>query len=154
MNRKLIAIVGVFAVLGIAAISGQAFAQASTPWHVTGEVLQELSGFDNPEGSVFGLGGRTLYISNAAVWDCEGFAFVENGGYISKLSVSRTGKVSIANAKLATGITAPLGTADCNIVQDRSRHKPGVAIIDSNGKKLGFLNTGFGSAFEPLSSSD
>jgi hypothetical protein len=160
----------------VAATATLAQAQARQPWPVMGRVLQEIAEFDNPEGSVFSADGKSLYVSNAAIWDCDGFAWTEGGGYISKLSVGANGQVSMVNKQLAAGITAPLGmavnrygtrmfpagsifigvgsapmgTKDCQPISDRGRLKTGVLVIDELGKKLGMIDMSIGSVFHRI----
>lgn len=153
-------------------------AWALPPWPLEGQVVQEIAEFDNPEGAVFSLDGQSLFVSNAAVCDGQPFGWTENGGYISKLSVNDDGTAQVTNAKLADGITAPLGMAvnkvatdnipagsvwiamgstpmatasGCEPVSDRSHLKTGVLIIDpDSGEELGKIDMSFGSVFHQI----
>jgi len=80
---------------------------------VSGRLLQELKGFDNPEGAIFSADGRFVFVSNSAELGMpdKGFHWTEKAGFVSKLSVEADGKLKMVNAKLITGLTAPLGMA-------------------------------------------
>ena len=54
-----------FAGLALVSVTAtQVQAQAKNPWPVKGHVLQEIAEFDNPEGSVFSMDGKSLFVSN------------------------------------------------------------------------------------------
>src|SRR5262245_26600895 len=80
---------------------------------VSGRLLQELKGFDNPEGAIFSEDGRFVFVSNSAELGMpdKGFAWTEKAGFVSKLSVEPDGTLKMLNPKLITGLTAPLGFA-------------------------------------------
>jgi hypothetical protein len=78
-----------------------------------GRLLQTLNAFDNPEGAVFSDDGRFVFVSNAAELGTpdKGFHWTERGGFVSKLAVNADGTLAMANPRLITGLTAPLGMA-------------------------------------------
>src|SRR5215831_7523533 len=80
---------------------------------MSGRLLQELKGFDNPEGAIFSEDGRFVFVSNSAELGMpdKGFHWTEKGGFVSKLSVESDGKLKMVNQRLITGLTAPLGMA-------------------------------------------
>jgi len=88
-------------------------AEPLQPYARTGQVVQILKAFDNPEGAIFGADGRYVFISNSAELGMpqKGFHFTHNGGYISKLAVQEDGSLQMVNQKLISSLTGPLGMA-------------------------------------------
>jgi len=149
------------------------------PYPVKGQVIQVLNAFDNPEGAIFSADGKYVLISNAAELGMKdkGFHFTEKAGYISKLEVQPDGTLKMVNDKLVTGLTgpvgmavstvatnkfpagtifvctvgAPLATADGTAIKDSKRMDPKLLAFDINGKILGEIKVGVGSAFEKAS---
>lgn len=148
------------------------------PYPYAGKVIQELAVFDNPEGALFSPDGRTVYISNAAELGNpdKGFHWTEKAGYVSKLSVLPDGTLRVVKEKLVDGLTAPLGmaastqatkrfpkgtiflcagaapiaTADGTHIGDPHRADPKLVAFNADGKVIGEIRMGAGSAFEKL----
>ena len=144
-------------------------------------ILQVLKSFDNPEGAVFSADGSHVFISNSAEAGdlSEGFGWVEEAGYISKLEVKANGELSMVNKTLIKGLTAPLGMGvlpvatkrfpagtiflctgsaplvDSNgrAVKDPSRMRSKLLAFNDAGEVLGEIDTGQGSAFEHINGS-
>jgi hypothetical protein len=146
------------------------------PYPHKGQVLQRLSAFDNPEGAIFSADGKYVFISNAAErGDAEkGFAWTQGAGYVSKLEVQKDGTLKMVEEKLLSGLTGPLGFAVIpvstkkfpkgtiflvqataplvdaagNPVKDASGLSPKITAFDLDGKVLGEISLGAGSAAE------
>jgi hypothetical protein len=157
------------------------FAQAADlqPYPKKGQVIQRLNAFDNPEGSIFTADGKYVFISNAAEIGMpdKGFHFTNKGGYISKLEVQQDGTLKMGNEKLVTGLTgavgmavstvgtrkfargtiflaeagAPLAEADGTEVKDPNALDPKITAFNAEGKILGVIKLGAGSAAEKVS---
>jgi hypothetical protein len=163
----------------IATVIGLAQAADLAPYAKKGQVLQRLNAFDNPEGAIFSADGKNVFISNAAELGMpdKGFHFTHNGGYISKLEVQQDGTLKMVNEKLITGLTgpvgmavstvgtrkfpkgtiflaeawAPLAEADGTEVKDPSMLDPKIIAFNTDGKILGAIKLGAGSAAEKVS---
>jgi hypothetical protein len=148
--------------------------EALAAYRHQGTVLQQLKKFDNPEAAIFSADGRHVLVSNAAELGIKdkGFYFVQGGGYISKLAVRPDGTLEMVQDKLIGGLTAPLGmavlpvdtpkfpkgtifvveataplaTADGTPVKDPKGIDPKIIAFDENGKILGAIKLGAGSA--------
>jgi len=144
-------------------------------------ILQVLKEFDNPEGAIFSIDGRHVFVSNAAEAGdlSEKFAWVEGGGYISKLEVKANGELAIVEKKLIDGLTGPLGMgvlpvatekfpagtiflctgsapfvdSDGQVVKDPTRMRSKLLAFNEAGKMLGEIDTGQGSVFEQINGS-
>ena len=173
MNKKLNVLTA--AILAGLAI-GAAQAADLQPYAKKGQVIQRLSSFDNPEGAIFSADGKYVFVSNAAELGNpdKGFAFTRDAGYVSKLEVQSDGTLKVVDEKLLTGLTAPLGfavntkatkkfpkgtiflvqataplaEADGTPVKDISQHDPKITAFDVDGKILGEISLGKGSAAE------
>lgn len=154
-------------------------AQAQDAFPVPATVIQVLQAFDNPEGAIFSADGQTVFISNAAeIGDRgEGFGWAEGEGYISKLSVSDSGELSMVEEKLITGLTGPLGMGvlpvatgkfpagtiflcagsapmvdgEGQVVTDPDRLRTKLVAFSEDGEVLGEIDTGTGSLFHDIS---
>lgn len=73
-----------------------------------GRVAQTLDAFYSPAAAAFSTDGRTLFITNAARAD---YGMLAGRGAVSRLDVAADGKLTVANARLAEGLNAPLGIA-------------------------------------------
>jgi hypothetical protein len=153
---------------------GNAGAADLQPWSKKGQVIQRLTAFDNPEGSIFSADGKYVFISNAAELGMadKGFHWTHNRGYISKLEVQSNGTLKMVNEKLVTGLTGPLGMAvstvatakfprgtifiseawlglaeaDGTEVKDPKILDPKIIAFNTDGKILGTIKLGTGSA--------
>jgi DNA-binding beta-propeller fold protein YncE len=164
--------------VGVLAALATTAAQAADlqPYGHKGQVIQRLSSFDNPEGAIFSADGKYVFISNAAEQGNaeKGFAWTRGAGYVSKLEVQEDGTLKIVDDKLITGLTAPLGfavnpvgtkkfpkgsiflvqataplvEADGTPVKDASGLNPKITAFDVDGKVLGEIKLGAGSAAE------
>jgi hypothetical protein len=78
-----------------------------------GVVLQQLSAFDHPEGTIFSADGRYVFVSNSAELGMpdKGFHWVRGGGYVSRLAVQPDGTLRMSSRRLIAGLTGPLGMA-------------------------------------------
>ena len=149
------------------------------PYFKKGQIVQQLNIFDNPEGSIFSADGKFVFISNAAELGMpdKGFHWVHNGGYISKLAVQNNGTLKMVNDKFITGLTGPLGMAmstvatdkfplgtifiaegwlplaeaDGTEVTDPKVLDPKIIAFNSEGRILGSIKIGTGSAIEKIS---
>jgi hypothetical protein len=160
------------------AIGAATVAQAAElqPYAKKGQVLQRLKAFDNPEGAIFSADGKSVFISNSAELGMpdKGFHWTHKGGYISKLEVQSDGTLKMVNEKLITGLTGPLGMAvstvgtrkfprgtiflaeawaplaeaDGTEVKDPSVLDPKIIAFNTDGKILGAIKLGAGSAAE------
>ena len=152
---------------------------SADPYPVKGQIVQVLEAFDNPEAAIFSADGRFVFISNSAELGMpdKGFHFAEKAGYISKLAVQPDGTLKMVNEKLVSGVTAPLGMAVNTVatskfpkgsifvcmagaplaeangthISDSSRMDPKLMVFDVDGKVLGEIKMGLGSAFEKIS---
>ncbi len=160
----------------VGSVSGQMHAGVHL---VPAVIVQVLKAFDNPEGAIFSADGAFVFVSNAAELGADradGFAWEEGGGYISKLKVQPSGALEMVNDKLITGLTGPLGMGvlpvstgkfpagsifvcvgsaplrDSNgqVVKDPKRLQTKLLVFDVDGKTLGEIKTGVGSAFEEV----
>jgi hypothetical protein len=146
------------------------------PYPRKGEVVQRLGAFDNPEGAIFSADGKYVFISNAAErGDAEkGFAWTQGAGYVSKLEVQKDGTLKMVEEKLLSGLTGPLGfaviptstkkfpkgtiflvqataplvDAEGNPVKSVTGLQPKITAFDVDGKVLGEISLGAGSAAE------
>jgi hypothetical protein len=173
MNKKLKVLTA--AILASLAVSAAQAADLQ-PYAHKGQVIQRLSSFDNPEGAIFSADGKYVFISNAAEQGNpdKGFAWTRGAGYVSKLEVTSDGTLKVVDAKLITGLTAPLGfavstkatkkfpkgtiflvqataplaEADGTPVKDASGLDPKITAFDVDGKILGEIKLGKDSAAE------
>ena len=146
---------------------------------VKGKHLQTLKAFDNPEAAIFSADGRFVFVSNSAELGMKdkGFHFTEKAGFISKLAVQSDGTLQMVNAKLLTGLTAPLGMAvnpvatrtfpkgaiflcaatlpladaTGNAIKDPERLTAKIVAFDIDGKILGEIPLGAGSVLAKIS---
>ena len=149
------------------------------PYAKKGQVIQRLSAFDNPEGSIFSADGKYVFISNSAELGMpdKGFHWTHKGGYVSKLEVQQDGTLKMVNETLIGGLTGPLGMAvstvgtrkfprgtvflaeawaplaeaDGTEVKDPSVVDPKIIAFNTEGKILGAIKLGAGSAAEKVS---
>jgi hypothetical protein len=163
------------ALLAIGAVAAVQAADLQ-PYAKKGHVIQRLNAFDNPEGSIFSADGKYVFVSNAAELGMpdKGFHFTSKAGYISKLEVQSDGSLKMVNEKLISGLTGPLGMAvstvgtrkfprgtiflamacapvaeaDGTEVKDPSALDPKILAFNTNGKILGEIKLGAGSAAE------
>ncbi|MCC7549235.1 MAG: hypothetical protein IT532_15870 [Burkholderiales bacterium] len=161
-------------VLALATAVQAAYAAGPEPYAVKGEVIQRLNGFDNPEGAIFSADGKYVFISNAAELGMpdKGFFWTHEGGYISKLEVQADGTLEMVNERLISGLTGPLGmavnpvatrtfpkgtiflveawaplaAADGTPVKDAKLLDPKIVAFNTDGKVLGSIKLGPGSA--------
>jgi len=173
MNRTALRVHIAAALLAMGAVTAAQSADL-TPYAKKGHVVQRLNAFDNPEGSIFSADGKYVFISNAAELGMpdKGFHFTHKAGYISKLEVQSDGTLKMVNEKLITGLTGPVGMAvstvgtrkfprgtiflaeawgplaeaDGTEVKDPSVLDPKIIAFDTNGKVLGAIKLGEGSA--------
>jgi hypothetical protein len=168
-------------VVAVLAIAGMAAAGAATspPYASKGQLLQRLEGFDNPEGALFSPDGNFVYISNAAELGMpdKGFHWTHKAGFVSKYAVQPDGTLKRVTEKLLTGLTGPLGMAastvatskfpvgtlfiaeawadvaeaDGSLLKDARVVDPKIIAFDSNGKVLGAIKLGAGSAAAKVS---
>ena len=174
MSSKRIAVLLSGLLAGAVAVSAAYAADPLEPYVHKGQVLQRLKSFDNPEGAIFSADGRWVFISNSAELGMpdKGFHWTHKGGYVSKLSVQSDGTLKMANEKLITGLTGPLGMAvipvstkkfpkgtiflieawaplaeaDGTEVKDPSVLDPKIIAFNTDGKVLGSIKMGTGSA--------
>ena len=135
-------------------------------------ILQVIKAFDNPEAAIFSADGNHVYVSNAAEAGdlSEGFGWVEDAGYISKLEVKDNGELAMVEEKLIDGLTAPLGMgvlpvatekfpagtiflcagsaplldAAGKVVKDPTRMRSKLVAFNEAGEILGEIDTGPG----------
>jgi DNA-binding beta-propeller fold protein YncE len=160
----------------LAALAASAQAADLQPYSHKGQVLQRLASFDNPEGAIFSADGKYVFVSNAAEQGNadKGFAWTHGGGYVSKLEVQKDGTLKVVDEKLISGLTAPLGFAvlpvgtkkfpkgtiflvqataplvesDGTPVKSTATLRPQITAFDVDGKVLGEISLGAGSAAE------
>ena len=178
LRRLAVLIVGML-VFGVSAVSAQMHAGVHP---VPGVIVQVLKAFDNPEGAIFSADGKFVFVSNAAELGADradAFGWEEGGGYISKLEVLPSGALKMVNDKLITGLTGPLGMgvlpvstgkfpagsifvcvgsaplrdSEGKVVKDPKRLQTKLLVFDVDGKTLGEIKTGVGSAFEEVTGS-
>jgi len=166
---------GAATAVAVLAIAGPpAHAAELSPYQVKGQVIQRLTAFDNPEGAVFSADGKFVFISNAGELGNadKGFHWTHQGGYISKLEVQQDGTLKMVNERLIGGLTAPLGMAvstvatsrfpkgtifvpeawaplaqaDGTPVKDPKAIDPKIIAFNQDGKILGSIKLGPGSA--------
>jgi hypothetical protein len=155
--------------LTLAALVTAALAQAPViglaRYPHSGKLLQTVNAFDNPEGTIFSLDGRDVFVSNSAELGMpeKGFHWTEKGGFISKLAVRPDATLTMVESRLITGLTAPLGMAvnpvptrlfprgsiflctggfpladaQGNSITDPGRLTSKIVVFDVNGKILG-----------------
>ncbi len=144
------------------------------PYPVKAQVVQRLNVFDNPEGAIFSADGQSVFISNSADIGTpdKGLHWTHKAGYVSKLAVQADGTLKMVNEKLITGLTGPLGMAvnpvatkkfpagtiflieawaplaeaDGTEVKDPSVLDPKIIAFNTDGKVLGAIKMGTGSA--------
>ena len=160
--------------VGLASGATQA-ADGLQPYPMQGQVIQRLNAFDNPEGSIFSADGRFVFISNSAELGMpdKGFHWTHNAGYVSKLAVQPDGTLKMVKERLINGLTgllgmaviipvatrkfpkgtiflieawAPLAEADGTEVKDPSVLDPKIIAFNTDGKVLGAIKMGAGSA--------
>jgi hypothetical protein len=177
MTRKLTRLSSaILAAFSIAAIPAAVLAADLQPYEHKGEVLQRLGAFDNPEGAIFSADGKYVFISNAAEQGNadKGFAWTHGAGYVSKLQVQKDGTLRMVEEKLIDGLTAPLGfavlpvatkkfpkgtiflvqataplvEADGTPVKSTATTRPRITAFNADGKVLGEISLGAGSAAE------
>jgi len=162
----------VFAALAVA--SPPAHAAERPPYQVKGQVIQRLTAFDNPEAAIFSGDGKHVFVSNAAELGNpdKGFHWTHKAGYISKLEVQPDGTLKMVKERLIEGLTAPLGMAvstvatgrfpkgtifvaeawapladaQGNPVKDPKAIDPKIIAFNPDGKILGRIKLGPGSA--------
>jgi hypothetical protein len=175
MNRTLVA---ASALLAVGALKAADEIQLQ-PYPVQGQVIQVLKAFDNPEGALFTPDGKHVLISNSAeLGDKEkGFRFVDKAGYISKLEVQTDGTLKMVNEQLLSGLTGPVGMTVSTVatskfpkgtffvctvaapliskdgadIKDAARIDPKMIAFNADGKILGEIKMGQGSAFAKAS---
>ncbi len=153
-----------------------AWAQELPVYPHKGQVLQRLHAFDNPEGSIFSLDGRWVFVSNSAELGMpdKGLHWTHGRGHISKLAVQPDGTLKMVEPNLVTGLTGPLGMAvlpvdtkrfpkgtifvveawaplaepDGTEVKDANAIDPKIVAFNENGQVLGAIKLGKGSAAE------
>jgi hypothetical protein len=171
-TRIVVSVLGM--ITGLLMAAGAQGADPLEPYPVKGKVIQRLNSFDNPEGSIFSADGRYVFVSNSAELGMpdKGFHWTHKGGYISKLAVQPDGTLKMVNEKLITGLTGPLGMAvipvstkkfpkgtiflieawaplaeaDGTEVKDPSVLDPKIIAFNTDGKVLGAIKMGEGSA--------
>lgn len=144
------------------------------PYAKKGQIVQRLRAFDNPEGAIFSLDGKTVFVSNAAELGMpdKGLHWTEGAAYVSKLEVQTDGSLKMINEKLLSGLTgalgmavlpvntttfprgtvflctagAPLAGADGTEVKDADASRPAIVAFSPEGKVLGTIKLGGGSA--------
>ena len=155
-------------------------ANAIPTYPVKGKVVNVLGVFDNPEGALFSMDGKYLFISNSGLhgYPDKPFGWVEGGGSISKLEVGPGGSLKMIDRVFIKGLTGPLGMAVLNVdtdkfprgtifatagsapmslpdgtpITDPARHKPRVIAFDpGSGKILGKICLGATSIFAQVS---
>jgi hypothetical protein len=154
-------------------------AEELRPYPHQAQFVQKLSVFDNPEAVIFSEDGSYVFVSNAAELGNpdKGFAFIRNGGYISRLAVQPDGSLEMKDEKFVSGLTAPLGMAvnpvatqkfpkgtifvaqataplaeaDGTPIKDASAIEPKITAFDVNGEVLGEIKLGPDSAIQKAS---
>lgn len=162
------------AVFAVMSASSAFSADPLQPYPVKGKVVQRLNAFDNPEGAIFSADGKFVFISNSAELGMpdKGFHWTHGAGYISKLAVQSDGQLKMVNEKLISGLTGPLGMAvspvatkkfpkgtvflieawaplaeaDGTEVKDPKIIDPKIIAFNNDGKVLGAIKMGEGSA--------
>jgi hypothetical protein len=162
--------------------AGAASADVNAEIHrVPAAILQVVKAFDNPEGAIFSADGNFLFVSNAAeIGDrSEVFGWTEGEGYVSKLEVLPSGELRMAEEKLITGLTGPLGMgvlpvaterfpagtiflcagsaplvdSQGQVVKEPERLRTKLIAFTEDGEVLGEIDTGHGSLFEEINGS-
>jgi hypothetical protein len=140
------------------------------------EILQVVSGLNNPESVAFSLDGKWLYVSNCASAEFgadKHVGVVTGEASISKYSVQPDGTLALVKAKLAEGLSGTLGMtvapaalgpypkgslfvcvglallsdSEGKYVSDAKKLGTGVVVIDpESGATLGKIDLGAGSA--------
>jgi hypothetical protein len=159
-------------------LAGPASAEIHAGIHpMPAAIIQVVKAFDNPEGAIFSADGTYVFISNSAEIGDRGpdFGWAEGEGYVSKLEVQPNGELKMVNAKLVTGLTAPLGMGvlpvatskfpagtiflcsgsaqvdkDGKPVKDRSRLQTRLVAFNEDGQVLGEIDTGAKSLFQKI----
>ncbi len=178
MNRSLLISCAASALLAAGTLRAADEIQLQ-PYPVQGQVIQVLKAFDNPEGALFTPDGKYVLISNSAELGNKdkGFRFVEKAGYVSKLEVQSDGTLKMVNEQLVTGLTGPVGMTVSTIatskfpagtiflctvaapliskdgadIKDAARIDPKMIAFNIDGKILGEIKMGTGSAFAKAS---
>ncbi len=161
-------------------LSPAAYSAELPAYPVKGKVVNVLGCFYNPEGALFSMDGKYLFISNSALHgNPDGpFGWVEGAGSISKLEVGPGGSVKIIDLSFIKDLTGPLGMAVLNVnlqkfprgtifatagsgpmampdgtpITDQRRHKPKVMAFDpGSGQILGEIDLGANSIFARIS---
>src|SRR5215207_54759 len=173
MNRTALGFGVAAALLAIGSVTAAQAADLQ-PYPKKGKVIQRLKSFDNPEGAIFSADGKYVFISNAAELGMadKGFHFARKNAYVSKLEVQPDGSLKMVDEKLVTGLTgavgmavstvgtrkfprgtiflaeaaAPLAEADGTEVKDPSMSEPTILAFNTDGKVLGSIKLGAGSA--------
>lgn len=168
-----------FAAMSIALIAGwaqlhHAHAADLQPYAKKAQLVQRLRAFDNPEGAIFSLDGKSVFVSNAAELGMpdKGFHWIEGAAYVSKLEVQANGTLKMINEKLVSGLTgalgmavlpvdtttfprgtiflctagAPLASSDGVEIKDPESSRPAIVAFSPEGKVLGTIKLGGGSA--------
>src|SRR3954463_3471978 len=178
MNRIALRVSVAAALVAIGAVT---VAQAADlqPYSKKGKVIQRLKAFDNPEGAIFSADGKYVFISNAAELGMadKGFHWARKAAYVSKLEVQPDGSLNMVNEKLITGLTgavgmavstvgtrkfprgtiflaeagAPVAEADGTEIKDPHTLDPKIIAFNAEGKILGAIKLGAGSAAEKVS---
>src|SRR5258706_3788299 len=76
------------------------------------EILQTVTGLNNPESAVFSLDGKWLFVTNCASAEFgadKHVAFVAGEASVSKLSVAPDGTLSLVNPKFVQKLSGTLG---------------------------------------------
>lgn len=168
-----------FTVMSIGLLAGlvelhHAHAADLQPYAKKAQVVQRLRAFDNPEGAIFSLDGKSVFVSNAAELGMpdKGFHWTEGAAYVSKLEVQANGTLKMVNEKLVSGLTgalgmavlpvdtttfprgtiflctagAPLASSDGVEIKDPEASRPAIVAFSPEGKVLGTIKLGGGSA--------
>ena len=180
MKSKALVFISMVTVLFLAAFVAFPGATFGGEYPVKGKVVNVLGAFDNPEGALFSMDGQYLFISNSALHghSDKPFAWVENGGSISKLEVGPNGGLKMIDRVFIKDLTGPLGMAVLNVgtnkfprgtifatagsapmscpagnpITDPARHKPKIIAFDpGSGVILGKICLGAKSIFADIS---
>lgn len=96
----------------LAALSVLVGCDQSSVGPTAARVMQSPNVFHRPESCTFSLDGKALFVSNVASGTYgpeNNFLLAVGEGYISKLTLDKTGKVQQITEKFSTGLDAPLG---------------------------------------------
>ena len=179
MNRRVIQLFLVLALVCLMAGPSFAAGKDLPVYPVKGKVVARLSVFDNPEGVIVSMCGSYLFVTNSCTAKAkEGFCWAEGRGSISKLEIGPFGDMKMINRQFIKGLTGPLGMAILNVdtgkfaagtlfamtgsapmctidgtpITDPKRHKPKIiALNPDNGDILGEISMGANSVFAKIS---